>query len=72
VTRSFHRTERADYYDGGVYFRGTIDLGPSSAVAEGIQRYQAAGVSDLRIRLMGENQVAQREKFIAEVLSKFK
>lgn len=56
------------YYGGGVNFRGMMGLGPASVVAEVIQRYQAAGVSDLCIRLVGENQVAQMERFVSEVL----
>ena len=56
------------YYGGGVNFRGMMGLGPASVVAQVIQRYQAAGVSDLCIRLVGENQVAQMEKFVREVL----
>ena len=56
------------YYGGGVNFRGMMGLGPAPVVAEVIQRYQGAGVSDLCIRLVGENQVAQMEKFVREVL----
>lgn len=56
------------YYGGGVNFRGMMGLGPATAVADVLKRYEAAGVSDLCIRLVGENQVAQLRRFIAEVL----
>ncbi|MBM3341903.1 MAG: LLM class flavin-dependent oxidoreductase [Betaproteobacteria bacterium] len=56
------------YYGGGVNFRGMMGLGPAAAVADVLERYKAAGVTDLCIRLVGENQVAQLQRFIAEVL----
>jgi hypothetical protein len=56
------------YYGGGVNFRGMMGLGPASAVADVIQRYAAAGVSDLCLRLVGENQVAQMHKLVADVV----
>ncbi len=56
------------YYGGGVHFRGMMGLGPASAVIEVLQRYAAAGVTDLCIRLVGEDQVAQLEQLIAAVL----
>lgn len=56
------------YYGGGVNFRGMMGLGPAAAVAEVLKRYEAAGVTDLCIRLVGENQVAQLRRFIGEVL----
>ena len=56
------------YYGGGVNFRGMMGLGPASAVADVLKRYEAAGVSDLCIRLVGADQVAQLRRFIAEVL----
>ena len=56
------------YYGGGVNFRGMMGLGPASAVIDVLKRYEAAGVTDLCIRLVGEDQVAQLEQFIAEVL----
>lgn len=59
------------YYGGGVNFRGLMGLGPSAAVIEVLQRYRAAGVTDLCIRFAGEDQVAQLEQFIAEVLPAF-
>lgn len=56
------------YYGGGMNFRGMMGLGPAAAVIDVIQRYAAAGVSDLCVRLVGEDQVAQLQQFIAEVL----
>jgi alkanesulfonate monooxygenase SsuD/methylene tetrahydromethanopterin reductase-like flavin-dependent oxidoreductase (luciferase family) len=56
------------YYGGGVNFRGMMGLGPAAAVADVIKRYEAAGVSDLCIRLVGTDQVAQMRRLIAEVL----
>jgi alkanesulfonate monooxygenase SsuD/methylene tetrahydromethanopterin reductase-like flavin-dependent oxidoreductase (luciferase family) len=59
------------YYGGGVDFRGLMGLGPASAVIEVLQRYQEAGVTDLCIRFAGEDQVAQLERFVADVLPAF-
>jgi len=59
------------YYGGGVNFRGLMGLGPAAAVIEVLKRYQAAGVTDLCIRFAGEDQVAQLEQFIADVLPAF-
>ena len=56
------------YYGGGVNFRGMMGLGPAAAVIDVMKRYEAAGVTDLCVRLVGEDQVAQLEWFIAEVL----
>ena len=56
------------YYGGGVNFRGMMGLGPASAVIDVIKRYEAAGVTDLCLRLVGEDQVAQLEQFIRDVL----
>jgi alkanesulfonate monooxygenase SsuD/methylene tetrahydromethanopterin reductase-like flavin-dependent oxidoreductase (luciferase family) len=56
------------YYGGGVNFRGMMGLGPAAAVADVIRRYQAAGVTDLCVRLVGENQVAQMHKFVEAVV----
>ena len=56
------------YYGGGVNFRGMMGLGPASAVIDVIQRYQAAGVTDLCLRLVGTDQIAQLEQFIQAVL----
>jgi alkanesulfonate monooxygenase SsuD/methylene tetrahydromethanopterin reductase-like flavin-dependent oxidoreductase (luciferase family) len=56
------------YYGGGVNFRGMMGLGPAAAVIDVMQRYQAAGVTDLCVRLVGEDQVAQLQWFIRDVL----
>jgi alkanesulfonate monooxygenase SsuD/methylene tetrahydromethanopterin reductase-like flavin-dependent oxidoreductase (luciferase family) len=56
------------YYGGGVNFRGMMGLGPASNVIDVIRRYEAAGVTDLCVRLVGEDQIAQLEQFIGEVL----
>ena len=56
------------YYGGGVNFRGMMGLGPAAAVIDVIKRYEAAGVTDLCLRLVGTDQVAQLEQFIADVL----
>jgi alkanesulfonate monooxygenase SsuD/methylene tetrahydromethanopterin reductase-like flavin-dependent oxidoreductase (luciferase family) len=59
------------YYGGGVNFRGLMGLGPASAVIDTLKRYETAGVTDLCIRFAGEDQVAQLERFVAEVLPAF-
>ena len=56
------------YYGGGVNFRGMMGLGPASAVIDVMKRYEVAGVTDLCIRLVGEDQVAQLLQFIRDVL----
>ena len=56
------------YYGGGVNFRGMMGLGPAAAVIDVLKRYEAAGVTDLCVRLVGDDQVAQLEQFIADVL----
>src|SRR5262249_1030920 len=58
----------ATYYGGGVHSRGTMGLGPADAVIAALSRYAAAGVSDLCIRFVGDDQLAQLERFTAEVL----
>ena len=58
----------AAYYGGGVHSRGTMGLGPPDAVIEALQRYAAAGATDLCLRFVGDNQLAQLERFSAEVL----
>lgn len=60
------------YYGGGVNFRGMMGLGPAAAVIDVIKRYEAAGVTDLCLRLVGEDQVAQLEQFICDVLPALK
>jgi alkanesulfonate monooxygenase SsuD/methylene tetrahydromethanopterin reductase-like flavin-dependent oxidoreductase (luciferase family) len=64
TTRSFLQ----QYYGGGVHYRGLMGLGPASTVIDMIERYEAAGVTDLCIRLVGDDQVAQLEQFIHEVV----
>src|SRR5438094_610554 len=58
----------ATYYGGGVHSRGTMGLGPADVVTAALERYAAAGVSDLCIRFVGDDQLAQLERFTAEVL----
>ena len=58
----------ATYYGGGVHSRGTMGLGPADVVIAALERYAAAGVSDLCIRFVGDDQLAQLERFTAEVL----
>jgi len=58
----------ATYYGGGVHPRGTMGLGPKEVVFEALSRYAAAGVTDLCVRFVGDDQQAQLERFTAEVL----
>jgi alkanesulfonate monooxygenase SsuD/methylene tetrahydromethanopterin reductase-like flavin-dependent oxidoreductase (luciferase family) len=58
----------ATYYGGGVHSRGLMGLGPAEAVVNALQRYAAFGVTDLCIRFVGDDQLAQMERFTAEVL----
>jgi alkanesulfonate monooxygenase SsuD/methylene tetrahydromethanopterin reductase-like flavin-dependent oxidoreductase (luciferase family) len=58
----------ATYYGGGVHERGTMGLGPAGAVIEALQRYAAAGATDLCIRFAGDGQLAQLERFTTDVL----
>src|SRR5882672_8197442 len=58
----------ATYYGGGVHERGAMGLGPAPVVIETIARYAAVGVTDLFIRFIGNDQVAQLDRFTAEVL----
>jgi alkanesulfonate monooxygenase SsuD/methylene tetrahydromethanopterin reductase-like flavin-dependent oxidoreductase (luciferase family) len=68
------RAERAthefleQYYGGGVHSRGTMGLGPAPAVIAALRRYAAAGATDLCIRFIGDDQLAQLERFTREVL----
>ena len=64
VTEAFLAT----YYGGGVHSRGTMGLGPADAVIAALRRYAAAGVSDLCIRFVGEDQLDQLDRFTADVL----
>lgn len=58
----------ARYYGGAVHERGTMGLGPGDAVIATLQRYAAAGATDLCIRLIGDDQRAQLERLTKEVL----
>lgn len=58
----------ATYYGGGVHQRGTMGLGPADAVVDALHRYAAAGVSDLCVRFVGDDQLAQLERFTTEML----
>jgi alkanesulfonate monooxygenase SsuD/methylene tetrahydromethanopterin reductase-like flavin-dependent oxidoreductase (luciferase family) len=58
----------ATYYGGGVHMRGTMGLGPADVVITTLRRYAAAGVTDLCIRFVGDDQLAQLERFTAQVL----
>ena len=64
VTAEFLTT----YYGGGVHQRGTMGLGPADAVITALRRYADAGATDLCIRFIGDDQLAQLERFTAEVL----
>jgi alkanesulfonate monooxygenase SsuD/methylene tetrahydromethanopterin reductase-like flavin-dependent oxidoreductase (luciferase family) len=57
----------ATYYGGGVHSRGTMGLGPDDVVLTALGRYADAGVTDLCIRFAGDDQLAQLERFTAEV-----
>jgi len=61
----------AAYYGGGVHMRGTMGLGPPEAVIAALRRYADAGVTDLCLRFVGEDQFHQFERFTAEVLPVF-
>lgn len=67
VTRDFLQK----YYGGGVNYRGLMGLGPAGAVVETLQRYEAAGVTDLCVRFAGTDQIAQLEQFIRDVFPAF-
>ena len=57
------------YYGGGVHERGAMGLGPAPVVIDTLRRYATAGVTDLCIRFIGNDQQAQLERFTSEVLS---
>jgi len=57
----------AAYYGGGVHSRGTMGLGPADVVIAALRSYAAAGVTDLCVRFVGDDQLAQLERFTAEV-----
>jgi alkanesulfonate monooxygenase SsuD/methylene tetrahydromethanopterin reductase-like flavin-dependent oxidoreductase (luciferase family) len=48
--------------------RGTMGLGPPDAVIAALQRYAAAGVTDLCLRFVRDDQFQQFERFTDEVL----
>jgi alkanesulfonate monooxygenase SsuD/methylene tetrahydromethanopterin reductase-like flavin-dependent oxidoreductase (luciferase family) len=58
----------ATYYGGGVHSRGTMGLGPADVVLDALRRYADAGASDLCLRFVGDDQLAQLERFTREVL----
>jgi alkanesulfonate monooxygenase SsuD/methylene tetrahydromethanopterin reductase-like flavin-dependent oxidoreductase (luciferase family) len=58
----------AKYYGGGVHSRGTMGLGPADVVIAALRRYAAAGATDLCVRFIGDDQLAQLERFTREVL----
>src|SRR5262249_33080566 len=60
----------ATYYGGGVHPRGLMGLGPPDAVVTSLNRYADFGGPDLCIRFVGDDQLAQMERFTAEVLPK--
>jgi alkanesulfonate monooxygenase SsuD/methylene tetrahydromethanopterin reductase-like flavin-dependent oxidoreductase (luciferase family) len=62
----------AAYYGGGVHARGTMGLGPADAVIAALRRYAVAGATDLCIRFVGDDQLAQLERFTTEVLPAFR
>ena len=49
-----------------------MGLGPADAVIDALRRYAAAGVTDLCIRFVGDDQRAQLERFTAEVLPRLR
>jgi alkanesulfonate monooxygenase SsuD/methylene tetrahydromethanopterin reductase-like flavin-dependent oxidoreductase (luciferase family) len=58
----------ATYYGGGVHSRGLMGLGPADAVIAALSRYADNGVTDLCVRFVGDDQLAQLERFTADVL----
>jgi hypothetical protein len=48
-----------------------MGLGPAAKVVETLKLYEAAGVTDLCVRLVGTDQVAQLEQFIGDVAPAF-
>ena len=47
---------------------GIMGLGPADAVIDALRRYAAAGATDLCLRFVGDDQLAQLERFTTEVL----
>lgn len=62
----------ARYYGGGVQERGTVGLGPPEVVADALRSFAEAGVTDLCIRFIGDDQQAQLERFTRDVLPAFR
>lgn len=58
----------AAYYGGGVHQRGTMGLGPAAEVIGALDRYAEAGVTDLCVRFVGDDQRAQLKRFTRDVL----
>jgi hypothetical protein len=58
----------AAHYGGGQHSRGTMGLGPADVVIAALGRYADAGVTDLCLRFVGDDQVAQLERFTRDVL----
>ena len=58
----------ATYYGGGVHSRGTMGLGPADAIIAALRRYAEAGVNDLCLRFIGDDQLPQLDRFTREVL----
>jgi alkanesulfonate monooxygenase SsuD/methylene tetrahydromethanopterin reductase-like flavin-dependent oxidoreductase (luciferase family) len=58
----------AAYYGGGVSERGLMGLGPRDVVVSALRRYAEAGATDVCIRFIGDDQLAQLERFTREVL----
>jgi alkanesulfonate monooxygenase SsuD/methylene tetrahydromethanopterin reductase-like flavin-dependent oxidoreductase (luciferase family) len=68
VAERFTTEFLAAYYGGGVHSRGTMGLGPADVVIAALRRYAAAGATDLCVRFVGDDQLAQLERFTREVL----
>jgi alkanesulfonate monooxygenase SsuD/methylene tetrahydromethanopterin reductase-like flavin-dependent oxidoreductase (luciferase family) len=64
VTAEFLQT----YYGGGVHSRGTMGLGPPESVIEALRGYADAGADELCVRFIGDDQLAQLERFTRDVL----
>jgi alkanesulfonate monooxygenase SsuD/methylene tetrahydromethanopterin reductase-like flavin-dependent oxidoreductase (luciferase family) len=64
VTAEFLQT----YYGGGVHSRGTMGLGPPESVIEALRSYADAGADELCIRFIGDDQLAQLQRFTRDVL----
>ena len=48
--------------------RGLMGLGPAPVVIAALRRYAEAGVTDLCLRFIGDDQLPQLERFTREVL----